>query len=159
MTDAVPEPGAPAPAFRLPSTAGEVSLDGLLAEGQRLVLAFYVEDGTPSCETELSLLRDAHDTIVELGARVLAVSADSLQSHRAFVERAGGFPFPLASDAALETARAYGVVDEGNPRRSRRAMFVIDRDGTVLLALPHFQPNNLSHIESVLTALGAQTES
>jgi len=147
--------GAKAPGFRLPSTDGEVTLDGLVASGERLVLAFYFEDGTPSCQTELTMLRDAHEMITEMRGRVLAVSADGLESHAAFAERLGGLPFPLACDGELAAARAYGVVDEGDARRARRSVFVIDGDGTVLLAVPHFQPANLSQVEAVFAALGS----
>jgi thioredoxin-dependent peroxiredoxin len=152
-----PQPGDPAPPFELSSTSGIVSLASVLAEGRRLVLAFYHEDGTPSCETQLSMLRDALEMLTEFGARVVAVSADSVESHRAFAERLGGLPFPLASDRALDAARAYGVVDAGDPRRSRRAIFVVDRDGSVLLSIPHYQPANLSQIEAILAVLGAET--
>ncbi|MEX2247535.1 MAG: redoxin domain-containing protein [Dehalococcoidia bacterium] len=146
--------GTKAPPFSLPSTNGDVSLDDLLRDG-RLVLAFYTEDGTPTCQTEIAMLKDAQEMLREFGASVIAVSADSVASHEAFAERLGGVPFPLASDASLAAARAYGVVDEGDPRRSRRAIFVIDRDGTVLLAL-HFQPNSLAQIEAIFTVLGAE---
>jgi thioredoxin-dependent peroxiredoxin len=130
-----------------------VTLDELLAYG-RLLLAFYVEDGTPSCETEVTMLRDAFETLREARVGVLALSADSLSSHEAFAARLGGLPFPLASDVAVEIARAYGVVDEAEPKRSRRAMFVVDRDGTVLLALPRFQPNNIAEVEAIFASLG-----
>jgi peroxiredoxin Q/BCP len=135
---------------------GVVTVDGMLASGDRLVLAFYHEDGTPSCETMLGMLRDSHEMLREFGARVLAVSADTLESHAAFAERCGGFPFPLASDASLDAARAYGVVDAGDARRSGRAVFVIDRDGMVMLALAPFQPSNLSQVEAIFAALGAE---
>ena len=146
--------GDRAPSFRLPSTDGEVSLDALLAGGRRLVLAFYLEDGTPSCETELTILRDAFDTLRELRAGVLGISADSLASHEAFAARLGGLPFPLASDERLEAAGAYGVIDDGDPRRSHRAIFVIDGDRTILLAQPRFQPGNLAQVEAIFAALG-----
>jgi peroxiredoxin Q/BCP len=155
----MPEPieaGERAPDFSLPSTEGEVSLRALLDAGQRVVLAFYFEDGTPTCQNEVSVLQEAHDLLREYGACVVAVSADSIASHEAFAERIGGVPFPLASDGELEAAAAYGVVDEEDPRRSRRAVFVIDRDGVVLLALPHFQPGNLSQVEAIFNALGAE---
>ncbi len=42
----MPEVGEKAPGFTLPSTEGQVSLQGLLAQG-KLVLAFYIEDNTP----------------------------------------------------------------------------------------------------------------
>jgi thioredoxin-dependent peroxiredoxin len=155
MPDA-PQAGERSPTFRLPSTDGDVSLDDLLTGGHRVVLAFYHEDATPACETELSVLKDAHEMLTEFGARVIAVSADSLDSHRAFAERLGGVPFALASDEALAAGRAYGVIDDADPRRSRRAVFVIDHDGTILLANPHFQPTNLVQVEAIFSALGAE---
>jgi peroxiredoxin Q/BCP len=151
-----PQAGSAAPEFTLPSTEGEVSLRSLLDGGHRAILAFYFEDGTPSCESELSVLRDSHDLLTEFGARVVAISADSIDSHRAFAERAGSFPFPLASDPDLTTAAAYGVIDEGDPRRSRRAIFAVDRDGTLMLSLVPFQPANLSQIEAIFAVLGAE---
>ena len=152
----MPQTGDPAPPFELPSTEGDVSLAGVLAAGRRLVLAFYFEDATPTCQTELSMLMDAHELLLEFGASVIAVSADSLESHRAFAERLGDPPFPLASDTALETTRAYGVVDDGDPGRARRAIFLIDRDGTVMLSIPHYQPANLAQVEAIFAALGAE---
>lgn len=159
MGSAMREPiaeGSRAPEFRLSSTEGNVTLTGLLADGRRLVLAFYYEDATPSCESELAVLRDAHDVTAEHGARVLAVSADRIESHRAFAERLGGLPFPLASDERLEAAAAYGVVDEGDTRRSRRAVFVIDAGGVVARAIVPFQPASLAHVEALLAALGVE---
>lgn len=149
-------PGVRAPDFRLPSTGGNVSLGQMLAGGHRLVLAFYFEDGTPSCQTELTMLKDAHEMITEFRGRVLAVSADSIESHREFGARLGGLPFPLASDADLVVGRAYDVVDESDPRRLRRATFVIDSDEMVVLAIPRLQPNNLAPFEAIFRALGAE---
>jgi peroxiredoxin len=118
-------------------------------------VAFYFEDGTPSCESELAVLKDAHEALTGLRARVVAISADSLESHIAFAERLGGLPFPLASDPDLEAARAWAVVDEGDTRRSRRAAFVVGADGTIMLAVPRVQPNNLAQFEAIFAALGA----
>lgn len=148
--------GDRAPDFGLPSTEGDVSLQGLLDGGSKLVLAFYAEDGTPSCRTQVAMLKDAHEMVTEFGARVVAVSADSLEAHAAFAEALGGVPFALASDASLAVARAYGVVDEGDARRSRRAVFVIGADGVVALALPHFQPGNVAQFEAIFAALGME---
>jgi peroxiredoxin Q/BCP len=155
MTDVVA--GARAPAFHLPSTDGDASLDGLLAGGKRLVLAFFFEAGTPTCESEVAMLKDAHEMFADLNANVLAVSADTLEAQAAFAKRLGGVPFPLASDTALDATRAYGVVDEGDPRRSRRAAFVIGSDGSVVLAVPHLQPSNVSQVEAIIEALGRNT--
>jgi peroxiredoxin Q/BCP len=147
-----PQPGEPAPDFTLPSTQGNISLHDLTAE-KKVVLAFYFEDATPLCSSEVATLKADYDLIRELGAEVVAVSTDSLASHEAFARRLGGFPFPLASDADLLAARLYDVLDETG-QRSRRAIFVIDRGGTILHAIGWYQPSNVGQYEEILRALG-----
>ena len=150
----MPVPGDPAPRFTLPTTAGELSLDDLPARG-KVVLAFYAEDATPLCSSQLSMLKDDYDTVRELGASVLAISADSLDSHRQFAERLDGLPFPLASDEDLTVARLYDVADE-EAKRSRRAAFVLDETGVVTHAEPWFQPGNSAQFEAIFRALGLE---
>ena len=150
----MPVPGDPAPRFTLPTTEGEVSLDDLTAQG-KVVLAFYAEDDTPLCTTQVSMLKDDYHTVRELGASVLAVSADSLDSHRQFAERLGGLPFPLASDEDLTVARLYNVVDE-EAKRSGRAAFVVDEEGVITHAEPWFQPGNPAQFEAIFRALGLE---
>ena len=146
--------GDQAPPFRVETTQGTRRLDGLLAEGP-LVLAFYAEDATPTCTAQVCGFRDEHATLQELGAQVLGVSADSLESHHRFLERLGGLPFPLAADLDLELARAYGVVDDDG-KRSRRAVFVIGADGMVLEANPSYQPQAMEQFAAVFRALGLE---
>ena len=150
----MPTPGDPAPRFPLPTTAGELSLDDLTARG-KLVLAFYAEDATPLCSSQLSMLKDDYDAVRELGASVLALSADSLDSHRQFAQRLGGLPFPLASDEDLAVARLYNVADE-EAKRSRRAAFVIDEKDVITHAEPWFQPGNSAQFEAIFRALGLE---
>ena len=147
-----PQPGQPAPDFTLPSTQGDVSLRDLTAD-KKVVLAFYVEDATPLCSSEVATLKEDYDLIRDLGAEVLAVSTDSLASHEAFAKRLGGFPFPLASDSDLLATRLYDVPDETG-KRSRRAVFVIDRGGTILHAIGWYQPGNVEQYEEIFRALG-----
>lgn len=152
MPDAVPGVGDRAPDFTLASTVGEIRLSDLFARG-KVLLAFYTEDNTPLCSSEVAMLRDDYDVIQELGALVVAVSADTLDSHQDFAARIGGVPFPLASDTGLEAARAYGVVEDAG-KRSRRTVFVIDTGGRVLHAEPWFQPGNPAQYEAIFRALG-----
>jgi len=150
----MPEPGEQAPDFTLPSTEGDLSLRDL-TERSKVVLAFYYEDATPLCSNEVSMLKHDYDVVRELGGEVIAVSADSLESHAAFAERLGGVPYPLASDEGLEAANAYGVVDDAG-KRSRRAVFVIDRGGKLLHAELWFQPSNPGQYEAIFRALGLE---
>ena len=151
----MPERGDAAPDFTLPSTDVDVRLSERLRAG-RVLLAFYFEDATPTCSTEVEALKDAYETLQELGADIIAVSADSIESHRAFAERLGGLPFPLASDADLRVARAYDAVAEDDPHRSRRALFVIEQDGTIAYTANPFSPGSLSQLEGAFRALGVE---
>jgi peroxiredoxin Q/BCP len=148
----MPDIGGDAPNFILPSTAGELNLRELAPKG-KVLLAFYYEDNTPLCSSEISVFKEDYGIVEELGVQLVAVSADSLESHRAFAERLGGLPFPLASDELLEAAKAYNVVDDSG-KRSRRAVFVIDRNGRILHAERWFQPGNPSQYEAIYRALG-----
>ncbi len=150
----MPETGDRAPDFMLPTTEGEIRLSDLTARS-KVLLAFYYEDATPLCSNEVSMLKDDYGVVRELGAEVIAVSADGVDSHRVFAERLGGVPFPLASDESLEAAKAYGVVDDSG-KRSKRALFVIDRGGKVLHAERWFQPGNPGQYEAVFRALGLE---
>ncbi|MGB2694706.1 MAG: redoxin domain-containing protein [Dehalococcoidia bacterium] len=151
----MPDVGDQAPDFALHSTDGEVRLSDRLRDG-RVLLAFYFEDATPTCSTEVASLKDAHEALSDLGAQVIAVSADGVESHRAFAEQLGGVPFPLASDAELAAGHAYDVLSGDDPRRSRRALFVIEQDGTIAYAANPFSPGSLSQLEGAFRALGLE---
>jgi peroxiredoxin len=148
----MPDVGDKAPDFTLPSTEGDIKLSELTASS-KVLLAFYSEDNTPLCSSELSVLKEDYEIIEALGARAVAISADNIVEHTDFAERLGGLPFPLASDPHLEVANLYGVADEDG-KRSRRAVFVIDRGGEILHAEPWFQPGNPSQYEEIFRALG-----
>ncbi len=147
-----PETGEAAPNFELPSTQGTLRLRDLTTT-KKVLLAFYTEDSAPLCSSEVSVLKEDYQLVQKLRTEVVAVSADSLDSHEEFADELGGVPFPLVSDEKLEAATAYGVLDEGG-KRSRRAVFVIDRGGTILHVVPQFQPDNPSQYEDIFVALG-----
>ena len=103
----------------------------------------------------ISSLIEEYDTIVELGADVLCVSADSVESHRSFCEGMGGCKFPLAFDPDRRVARAYEAVDEvGNA--GIRAVYVLDSDGTILHKIPWYQPGNVGQFMEIFQALGLE---
>ncbi len=90
----------------------------------------------------------------ELGVKVVAISADTLESHRLYQEREGPFPFPLASDSDLVVIKAYGVLnDEG--KRGERAIFILDVGGLVLYKNTRYSPSNLQHYQAIFEAVGA----
>lgn len=103
----------------------------------------------------ISSLKEEYETIVELGADLIGVSADSLESHAAFCGELGGCPFPLASDADLSVARAYGATSEDG-RSGIRSIYVIDADLTVIHRIPWYQPGNVGQFMEIFQALGME---
>ena len=150
----MPEAGDQAPGFTLPTTDGEIKLSEVTARG-KVLLAFYYEDATPLCSNEIAMLKDDYEVVRELGAEVVAISADSIDSHRAFAERLGGVPFALTSDVKLDAAKAYDVVDDSG-KRSRRAVFVLEQGGRIAHVERWFQPGNPGQYEAVFRALGLE---
>ena len=147
--------GKIAPDFTLPAVPAPVSLTDLRSRGA-VIVVFYTEDSTPLCTRELTPFANDHTDLAALGAEVVAISSDGLESHAEFARRLG-IPFPLASDPDLAVARTFGVADEDS-RRAKRAVFVVGRDGRLLHANPDYNPGNTADYESVLTALGVPGE-
>jgi len=125
------EKGSTAPDFTLPDDRGQlVSLSDL--RGRKVVLYFYPKDDTPGCTVQACDFRDALPDFEGLGAVVLGVSADGLESHQAF-RRKHGLNFPLLSDEGHEMLQAYGVW-KPHPvygMNIERSTFLIDGDGVV----------------------------
>lgn len=122
--------GDPAPGFTLPSNLGrDVSLADYA--GQPVVLVFYPGDDTPVCTKQLNSYNDDLAQFEALHAQVLAISAQSVESHQQFATK-HGFKFPLLADTDKAVAGAYGTLGPlGFPRRS---VFIIDGDGVVRYA-------------------------
>lgn len=117
--------GEPAPDFTLPDQHGRrTSLSSF--DGPVLVV-FFPAAFTPTCTSELGVLRDAPIP----GVTVVAVSCDSVPALRAFAD-AEGIAFPVLSDfwPHGEVARAYGAFI---PERgiSGRVSALVDGTGVV----------------------------
>jgi peroxiredoxin Q/BCP len=122
--------GDKAPDFSLPGTGGR-SYSLSQYAGQRVVLVFYPGDDTPVCTKQLNCYNNELAQFTDVGAQVLAVSAQDMASHERFATK-HGFQFPLLSDTDKAVAGLYGTLGPlGFPRRS---VFVIDSQGIVRYA-------------------------
>lgn len=124
----------PAPEFQALAVmpGGEVRRLGLADyRGRWLVLAFYPRDFTRVCPTEVLELSKRTPELAALGAAVVAVSVDDVDTHRRWIaEVLGPLALPLASDPSREVARAFGALLE-REGVAARATFVVDPAGVV----------------------------
>lgn len=100
--------------------------------GHVVVLVFYPGDSTPVCTRQLNAYTEDIASFEEAGARVLAISPQSIQSHDDFSCKQGGFAFPLLADVDKAVGDAYGIL--GPLGFYRRSVFVVDASGIVRYA-------------------------
>jgi peroxiredoxin len=149
--------GTKAPDFTLVSHKREkVSLSDLRAKG-KVVLAFYPAAFTGVCEKELCTFRDSLARLNAASASVVGISVDAPFSNAAFAAK-NNVEFPLLSDYAREATRAYDIaLDDfaGMPgyTASKRAVYVVDRDGTITYAWVGPNPGVEPNYDEVLAAL------
>jgi peroxiredoxin Q/BCP len=120
--------------------------------GKWLVLYFYPKDDTPGCTTEACSLRDARDTLAEMGAEVVGVSKDSVSSHEKFKAH-HGLNFTLLSDPEGTTIEVYGAWGKKMFGREGilRKTFIISPDGDIVKTFGRVTP--LGHGEQVVNTL------
>lgn len=145
----MPEIGESAPYFVGKTSFGdEVSLWSY--RGKYLVLYFFPKAHTPGCTKQTRLFRDNYPEIKELGAEVLGVSLDDLDTQCDFAA-GNAVTFPLLGDKSRAVSEAYGVV-RSLLQVDKRVTFVIDPAGKVVQRFHHeFQVSK--HLDDVLTYL------
>ncbi|MEJ7721173.1 MAG: peroxiredoxin [Ilumatobacteraceae bacterium] len=100
--------GDRAPDFELPGTSGERHSLSQFA-GRPVVLVFYPGDDTPVCTRQLTSYNDGLGRFDGLGATVLGISPQDIDSHERFAAK-HGFSFPLLADTDKSVASLYGTL-------------------------------------------------
>ncbi len=147
-----PKVGDQAPEFALPGTGDKIYR---LTDyrGRKLVLAFYPGDFTAVCTKQFCSYRDQGERLDGLGAAVVGISPQSVESHERFIQEKQ-LNVPLLADVDKEVARAYGVL--AGPI-VRRAIFVIDEVGTIRhrkVTLAGLTYESVDDLERALAAIG-----
>jgi peroxiredoxin Q/BCP len=143
--------GESAPEFELPGTEGPFRLSE--HRGERVVLLFYPGDNTLVCTKQFCSYRDRAEDFAALDATVVGISAQSLDSHRGFVEK-HGLTVPLLADVDKSVARAYGAVTPGLGT-TKRAVIVIDEQGVVRHRHDHLLGLDYQSVDELKRALDA----
>ena len=141
--------GDKAPDFEGPTSDGsKLGLKNFLGK-KNVVLYFYPKDDTPGCTREACSFRDNLQSIRDMGAEIVGVSLDSIQSHAKFAAKYE-LPFPLISDKEKNIAKAYGVLKDTH-FATNRVTFVIDKTGKIAKVFPKVDVSK--HTEEVVAAL------
>ncbi|HKU44697.1 MAG TPA: peroxiredoxin [Polyangiales bacterium] len=133
------------------STGGRVSLESY--RGKYVVVYFYPKSFTLFCTRETIAFRDAASELRALGAEVIGISTDPLDTQCKFAEHYQT-SFPILSDPDGAIAREYGVMFPVLPR-VKRVTFIIDPEGRIAARF-HHEVMWHKHIDDALEFLRAQ---
>lgn len=118
--------GDAAPEFCLPDQDGvNFCLKDL--KGKWVVLYFYPKDNTPGCTAEAISFTEHADEISGLNAEIVGVSADSVESHKKFIEKRK-LTIKLLSDREKKVIELY---DAKGFIGTTRSTVLIDPDGKI----------------------------
>jgi peroxiredoxin len=126
-------------------------------QGKNVVLLFFPFAFSSVCTKELCSIRDDIGNYGDLNAQVLGISVDSLYSLDKF-KKEQQLNFPLLSDFNKEVSKAYDVLYDVFPSYemkgvSKRAAFVINKDGIIVYSEAREIPSELPDFESIKAAL------
>ena len=149
--------GQPAPDFSLfNSEKTKVNLSDF--KGKNLVILFFPQAFTGVCTTELCSVRDNLNVYTGLNAEVVGISVDSIFTLAKFKEEQQ-YNFPLLSDFNKTVSQAYGAFYEDfvfdMKGVSRRAAFVVDKEGTVQYAEVLESAGDLPNFDAVKQTLAS----
>ena len=126
--------GDAAPDFELDSHLGrKVRLAGFRGS-KNVVIAFHPLAWTPVCARQMTGYERERDWFAEHDAVLIGVSVDAVPSKVEWAKSLGGISYDLVSDFHPHgaVAEAYGVARDGGI--SERAIFVVDKNGTIAFA-------------------------
>jgi peroxiredoxin len=167
-TEAKPlKAGESIPDVSLASASGEsVQLSSFHQDGP-LVIVFFRGSWCPICTRHFQDLIKLHPEIVSQGAKMVAISPDSVENTKDNTAKLK-VPFPLLSDADVAAAKAFGLafqVDEATIDKYRGfgidlqkasgrdhhalpvpAIFIVDKAGKILFA--HSNPDYTKRLDA-----------
>ncbi len=143
--------GDPCPIFQLPNQDGElVDIQTIIGE-QNIVIYFYPKDDTRGCTIEACSFRDANQEFLDLGATVIGISADNVDSHKRFSTKYQ-LNFSLLADQKKEVRNLFGVPASLFGILPGRVSYVINKKGVVCgIYNSMLDPNG--HIDKALALL------
>lgn len=137
------------PNFSAKDTNGNIFNSQDYAGKQPLIIYFYPKDETKVCTQQACSFRDNYQEFKDLGAEVIGISADSVQSHIKFKTKFN-LPFILLSDNDKKLRKLFGVENDFLIIPGRQT-YVSDKNGKIILVFNSMQGK--IHIDKALKIL------
>jgi peroxiredoxin len=146
--------GDAAPNFTVPAALGgkvySFRLSDSLAKGP-VVLYFFPAAFSVGCSIEAHEFAEAMGKFEALGATVIGVSSDDIDTLGKFSVQACQGRFPVASDSTQAVMKSYDAVMQTRPDYANRVSYVIAPNGKVVYNYQSLNPSR--HVEKTLAAL------
>jgi peroxiredoxin Q/BCP len=145
------EVGSKLPAFSLPDQNGNAfDISNVLGK-KKLVIYFYPMDDSPGCTKEACSFRDQFDVFNEVGAIVIGISGQSVESHKKFAEKYR-LAYTLLADVDNKIRMLFGVPTNFLGLLPGRVTYIVDLNGKVVYIF-NSQANATQHVDEALRIL------
>ncbi len=145
--DTVPKFSAPA---ALAGKTFTFSLAAALAKGP-VVVYFFPAAFSTGCSIEAHAFADAIEQFTSLGASVIGVSTDDIDTLSKFSSQACQGKFPVASDENKTISKSFDALMQTRPDYANRISYVIAPNGSVAYYYQSLNP--FKHVEKMLAAI------
>lgn len=144
---------------RAPDFAAEAALGGkpfsfklaeALAKGP-VVLYFYPKAFTTGCTIEANAFAEATPRFQALGATVIGVSSDNIETLKRFSVEACRNQFAVAADEQSKVIKAYDAASIFSRSMAARVSYVIDQSGRIVFTHDSMSPEG--HITETLKVI------
>ncbi len=146
--------GANAPDFTAEAALGGKPFTFSLAQALKkgpVVLYFYPKAFTKGCTIEAHNFAEATEKFEAMGATLIGMSNDDIETLKDFSIRECRNKFPVAADAGARVMKMYDAAMTVKPDTASRISYVISPEGKVLYTYASMNPDN--HVENTLKAV------
>jgi peroxiredoxin Q/BCP len=146
--------GEQAPDFTTPAAMSGSVYSYTLADALKkgpVILYFFPAAYSEGCSIEAHSFAEAMPQFEALGATVIGVSGDDIQTLSKFSVQVCQSKFPVASDEKQSIMQSYDAVMKTRPEYANRLSYVISPNGSIVFHYMSLDPTK--HVEKTLDAL------
>src|SRR5450830_1336362 len=146
--------GAAAPDFTTEAARAGVAFKFSLAETLKkgpVVLYFYPKAFTSGCTVEAHNFAEATPKFAALGATVVGISNDNIDTLKKFSVEACRDKFAVAADSGARIMKQYDAALWRKPDMADRISYVISPEGKILYVFSSLSPDQ--HVQNTLKAV------